>query len=145
MHKSHLFKCREEYNMKKCKRLISTLLVVIMVFSSLITPVSAESSSNYAKVEGANEDSILKLFDERQHLLMQDPVDVTELNALDSKLMELGVDFLTETEVKRQFPNISNDQTIQPLANPPSSNNNVWATYRYSNISYNGKNIMFKN
>lgn len=125
--------------MKKCKRLISTLLVVIMVFSSLITPVSAEGSSNYAKVEGANEDIILKLFDERQHLLMQDPVDVTELNALDSKLIELGVDFLTETEVKRQFPDISNNSTIQPLANPPSSNNNVWATYRHSNISYNGK------
>lgn len=90
---------------------------------------------------------IQKLLDERAELLTQDKVNVAALNDIDSKLVELGVEFLSPEEVARQFPQekaikdfaMRKKTKISPQVVPPISSVNTWMSYRTSNYYYNGK------
>lgn len=131
-----------------------------MVLSLLFTTqVSAASLNNKGLLgndaESAKESQIMGLFDERQTVLFQKPVDIKKLNEIDIQLSALGVDFLTLKEVEEQFPEAKADRikalqgktsavtdsgdVIHPNVSVPDSNVNTWASYRTTNYNYNGQ------
>lgn len=131
------------------KKITSFILIISLLMSLSALPTSAAGND----VQSANnEATIMKLFDERQKLFFDDPVNITKLNEIDIRLTALGVDFLSLEEVDNQFPEakaqrenaingdtVSGSSNIAPYVIKPDSNVNTWASYRYSNQYYNGK------
>lgn len=138
------------------KRIICVVLTIAILTSFLAVPCfAANSNVDISDNDALREASIMKLFDERQKLFFNKPVDISRLNEIDIELNSLGVDFLTFEEVQRQFPEAKaikdkalKGETVSKastgtdvIANvvTPSSNVNTWASYRYYNQCYNGK------
>ncbi|MCX7843000.1 MAG: hypothetical protein N2489_08000 [Clostridia bacterium] len=138
-------------------RRIICILLTIALSSSLLATSSFAAGKKEKQIDNnvINETNIMNLFDERQKLFFEKTVDISKLNEIDLKLSSLGVDFLTNEEVSKQFPEAkaqrekalkgdtvsavaTNQQVIAAVATP-TSNVNTWASYRYSNQLYNGK------
>lgn len=138
------------------KKIICTVLTIsILALFSAVQCFATNSIVDIKNKDALKEASIMKLFDERQKLFFNKPVDISKLNEIDIKLKSLGVEFLTLEEVERQFPETKSikdmalkgetankasagtDVVVNAVA--PSSNVNTWASYRYSNQYYNGK------
>jgi len=94
------------------------------------------------------ENNINSLLEKRSNIICKDIINISDLNDVDLKLAKLGIEFLTEDQVKTQFPETKTDkklalagQTIQIASrvSTPSSNRNTWMSYRTSSYLYGGK------
>lgn len=97
----------------------------------------------------SRENKIMELIDERLKIVSQNSVNIEQLNEVDIKLIDLGVDFLTKEEVKEKFPDayeakevdtkrVSDQNTAIARVSPPDSYMNTWMSYRESGWYYNG-------
>ena len=98
----------------------------------------------------AQEERIDALLSERERILAEDPVNVMELNAVESELMDLGVTFLTDTEVAEQFPdayasvqgtdsNETDENGIAPRIDAPVNRSNQWTLRTFIGCEYMGE------
>jgi len=131
--------------MTKLKRKIALIMAVVMMFSVVSMSASAVEISNN---ENINIPKIETLIEQRAVLISSSEIDTKALDEIDLKLSNLGVEFMTDQQVSRQFPEIKTDEvlaksgqtkTIQPRAALPTSKFNTWISYRTSNYLYNGK------
>lgn len=135
--------------MKRFIRAIALITVVFLLFPSTAFASAPKTENSQQELR---EREIMELFDERQQILMNKPVNVAQLNAVDMKLHNLEVSFLSQSEVAEYFPDATEslqgittsgteymgDSVVAPAVVAPVSKDNTWASYRTSNCYYNG-------
>lgn len=78
--------------------------------------------------------AIQELFEERALLLLHESIDTLQLNRIDQELINLGVEFLTESQVQKLLIEATINEYIQEgrpvprFINVPSSTNNNWTS-----------------
>lgn len=132
-----------------------TRVVIFFIIMAMLLPITtfAVSAENINADQEERERNIMDLFDARQEILLNKPVDIVQLNAVDLELFNLGVDFLSEKEVAEDFPEAkaalysgsqeSNTISTNSAASTysveiPDSDINSWASYRTTNYYYDG-------
>ena len=132
--------------MKRTLKLLALILAFIFMLSSTVF------ASNQDAEEQDRSNQIVELLAQRQIALHRNAADPDELNAIDSELTDLDVEFLSTDEVAIQFPeavatlenngtavcsNIG-DATVSPnWYEKPNTAEEVWFTW-YSELTYNG-------
>ena len=71
-----------------------------------------KTQNNAVSVEEDNVQEIEYLLDIRAELLNEEPVNISKLNDIDLQLSSLGVEFLSETQVRSQFPEAKADLSL---------------------------------
>lgn len=135
--------------MKSMKK-VCALFVVLALLLPLTMSVVAEETTDPNVDILAQEERIDALLSERERILAEDPVNVMELNAVESELMDLGVTFLTDTEVAEQFPdayasvqgtdiNETDENGITPRIDAPPNRSNLWTLRTFNGYEYMGE------
>ena len=135
--------------MKSMKK-VCALLVVLALLLPLTMSVVAEETTDPNVDILAQEERIDALLSERERILAEDSVNVMELNAVESELMDLGVTFLTDTEVAEQFPdayasvqgtdtNETGGNDIAPRIDAPPNRRNLWTLRTFTGYEYMGE------
>lgn len=127
------------------RHLLSFLLVTILLITVL--PVGSFASEEEKNPTAM---AIESLLEKRLEILSKKECDEERIKEIDSELVGLGVEFLTNEQVATQFPEAKSDRNlalngetgsneIKPQIGVPSSSVNTWMSYRTSNFLYNGK------
>lgn len=134
------------------KRYFTILMSVVLLFS-VISP-----STSYAAEENNSDDTkelqiIHELYAQRAALLLEQEQNqkqnklsngdkeeyyTSELKEIDASLERLGVDFLTDEQVKEFMEKEESQNGVQPQVAVPSQGNVDWSTYR-TTLTRNGK------
>lgn len=139
--------------MKK-KTIVSFILIMSLLLPKTIFANSIETTDEKDKI-------IQELLDVRAAALNDlfiNGVSKESIQAVDAKLTQLGVEFLSEKQVYEQFPETKNDKRLalggmtQRITNngsrvsTPTSQHNTWASYRSTyttgGITYNVQRLI---